>query len=148
MSVLKERAAALGGSVTQAVKVNSLGKWKTALQMGAMGGMLLLRRADTMLGSAPDVLAAVHWGARVSLLGLWAGAFLAVRGPVASFFRQLPGVAHRTNACHSCGSARTYPRVWQLIHSTEGHLARMGGVPCDLGIPGFLVTRAQGCCGS
>lgn len=34
-----------------AVKVNSLGKWKTALQMIAMSALLLLRNADHVLGS-------------------------------------------------------------------------------------------------
>lgn len=38
-------------SVVQAVKVNSLGKWKTALQMVAMSALLLLRNADHILGS-------------------------------------------------------------------------------------------------
>lgn len=34
----------------QAVKVNSLGKWKTALQMVAMTALLVLRHADLILG--------------------------------------------------------------------------------------------------
>lgn len=62
----------------QAVKVNSLGKWKTALQMVAMSGMLLLHKAQNILGSSDDVLEAIHLGARISLVLLWAGAFLAV----------------------------------------------------------------------
>ena len=63
----------------QAVKVNSLGKWKTALQLSAMSAMLLLHKAERLAGNAPEVLDALHWGARASLGLLWAGAFLAVR---------------------------------------------------------------------
>ncbi len=37
-------------STLQAVKVNSLGKWKTALQMVAMTALLVLRHADLILG--------------------------------------------------------------------------------------------------
>ena len=63
----------------QAVKVNSLGKWKTALQLVAMSGMMLLHKAERVAGNAPDMLDALHWGAHASLALLWAGAFLAVR---------------------------------------------------------------------
>ena len=38
--------------IVQAVKVNSLGKWKTALQMVAMSAMLAVRRADSWLGDS------------------------------------------------------------------------------------------------
>ena len=38
MSALREWAAASGGGAHKAVKVNSLGKWKTALQVGALAG--------------------------------------------------------------------------------------------------------------
>ena len=34
------------------MKVNSLGKWKTALQMVAMSAMLAVRRADFWLGES------------------------------------------------------------------------------------------------
>lgn len=34
-------------------QVNSLGKWKTALQMVAMSLLLVLRNADHLLGSEP-----------------------------------------------------------------------------------------------
>ena len=40
----------LRAPLLQAVKVNSLGKWKTALQMVAMSALLLLRNADHILG--------------------------------------------------------------------------------------------------
>lgn len=39
-------------AVLQAVKVNSLGKWKTALQMGAMSAMLAVRRGEAWLGDS------------------------------------------------------------------------------------------------
>ena len=38
------------GLPLQAVKVNSLGKWKTALQMIAVSALLLLRNSDHVLG--------------------------------------------------------------------------------------------------
>jgi phosphatidylglycerophosphate synthase len=63
----------------QAVKVNSLGKWKTALQMVALSALLLLHKAHNVLGREEHVVEALHWAARASLFVLWAGAFLAVR---------------------------------------------------------------------
>ena len=66
----------------QAVKVNSLGKWKTALQMVAMSGMLLLHRVENVLGSDHELLEHLQWATYACLLLLWAGAFLSV-GPVA-----------------------------------------------------------------
>lgn len=47
MSALREWAASAGGSVHKAVKVNSLGKWKTALQMVSMSILLLLRQPSS-----------------------------------------------------------------------------------------------------
>lgn len=62
--------------------MNSLGKWKTALQMVALSGLLLLHKAQNVLGSDDEVLVdALHWAARVALMVLWAGAFLAVGPP-------------------------------------------------------------------
>ena len=58
--------------------MNSLGKWKTALQMVAMSGMLLLHRPEHVLGADHWILEHVHWGAYACLLLLWAGAFLSV----------------------------------------------------------------------
>ena len=70
-----------GGGARSAVKVNSLGKWKTALQMVAMVALLALRHAASPGGWArragiPD--RAVHAATRASLALLWAGALLAV----------------------------------------------------------------------
>lgn len=45
MSALREWAAAAGGAAHKAVKVNSLGKWKTALQMVSMCFLLLGRQS-------------------------------------------------------------------------------------------------------
>ena len=36
----------------QAVKVNSLGKWKTALQMVGISALLALRHSDRLIGAA------------------------------------------------------------------------------------------------
>ena len=62
----------------QAVKVNSLGKWKTALQMVAMSGMLLLHRPENVLGVDHRALEHLQWATYACLLLLWAGAFLSV----------------------------------------------------------------------
>ena len=62
----------------QAVKVNSLGKWKTALQMAAMSGMLLLRQPENLLGHDHAGLEHVQRASHACLLLLWAGAFLSV----------------------------------------------------------------------
>lgn len=51
MSALREWAASSGGEAHKAVKVSSLGKWKTALQMTAMSLLLVLRN-DHLLGNA------------------------------------------------------------------------------------------------
>lgn len=50
MSALREWAATAGGAAHSAVKVSSLGKWKTALQMISMAALLLFR-----CGAAPLV---------------------------------------------------------------------------------------------
>jgi len=50
MSSLREWAAAAGGSAQKAVKVNSLGKWKTALQMVAMSVLLVVRQPAADMG--------------------------------------------------------------------------------------------------
>ena len=63
----------------QAVKVNSLGKWKTALQMVAMSGMLLLHQPENVLGVDHRALEHLQWATYACLLLLWAGAFLSVR---------------------------------------------------------------------
>jgi phosphatidylglycerophosphate synthase len=51
----------------QAVKVSSLGKWKTALQMTAMSALLVLRN-DHLVGDSARALAWVH----AATLGAWA----------------------------------------------------------------------------
>lgn len=88
MSALREWAAASdtgksggGGGARSAVKVNSLGKWKTALQMAAMVALLALRHAASPGGWARRLgipTRAVHVSTRASLALLWAGAVLAV----------------------------------------------------------------------
>eukprot|EP00201_Polytomella_parva_P002811 CAMPEP_0175082522 /NCGR_PEP_ID=MMETSP0052_2-20121109/26808_1 /TAXON_ID=51329 ORGANISM="Polytomella parva, Strain SAG 63-3" /NCGR_SAMPLE_ID=MMETSP0052_2 /ASSEMBLY_ACC=CAM_ASM_000194 /LENGTH=301 /DNA_ID=CAMNT_0016353739 /DNA_START=102 /DNA_END=1007 /DNA_ORIENTATION=+ len=55
MSSLREWAAAAGGNASKAVKVNTLGKWKTAIQMVAMSILLILRQ------SARDLEILVHY---------------------------------------------------------------------------------------
>ena len=84
----------LCGALVQAVKVNSLGKWKTALQMVALSALLLLHKAHNVLGREEHVVEALHWAARASLFVLWAGAFLAVR----SCFS--PHIAPDATTCH------------------------------------------------
>ncbi|GBF93916.1 hypothetical protein Rsub_06165 [Raphidocelis subcapitata] len=78
MSALREWAAAAGGGAHKAVKVNALGKWKTALQMTAMS-VLLFCRDDTL---APGVWAALRLtqarAVAASFALLWVSAALAV----------------------------------------------------------------------
>lgn len=78
MSALREWAACRGKGARKAVTVNSLGKWKTALQMVAMSSMLAVRRGDAWLGNSPQVAFYLHRVARWSLFLLWAGAFFAI----------------------------------------------------------------------
>ncbi|KXZ50063.1 hypothetical protein GPECTOR_18g42 [Gonium pectorale] len=76
MSALREWAAAAGGGASKAVKVNTLGKWKTALQMVSMSVLLVVRqdigdlfphRADSRIFL--DI-------SRLAFVGLWAGTVL------------------------------------------------------------------------
>ncbi|KAG1656175.1 hypothetical protein FOA52_008714 [Chlamydomonas sp. UWO 241] len=87
MSALREWAAAAGGAAHKAVKVNSLGKWKTAFQMVSMSLLLLLRQplsswVQLLSAYVPGTYtsaAAVHtnlvW---VSYVMLWAATGMAV----------------------------------------------------------------------
>ncbi|RMZ54199.1 hypothetical protein APUTEX25_005355, partial [Auxenochlorella protothecoides] len=76
MSALREWAAAWSNEAHKAVKVNSLGKWKTALQMVAMTALLVLRHADLILG--PGYESGLHALVLGALAVLWLAAFLAV----------------------------------------------------------------------
>ncbi|PSC69713.1 CDP-diacylglycerol-glycerol-3-phosphate 3-phosphatidyltransferase [Micractinium conductrix] len=90
MSALREWAASSGGSAHKAVKVNSLGKWKTALQMVAMSLLLVLRNADHLLGGEPWVLTWIHDLTWVSFMSLWVATALAVW----SLFNYMSNVWH------------------------------------------------------
>lgn len=76
MSALREWAAASGSGAHKAVKVNSLGKWKTAIQMVAMGAMLVFRKAELVVGTEPHVLEALHIASVLSYGLLFIGASL------------------------------------------------------------------------
>ncbi|KAK9811969.1 hypothetical protein WJX73_004184 [Symbiochloris irregularis] len=78
MASLREWAACRGKGARQAVKVNSLGKWKTAMQMVAMSLLLACRHGDAWLGTSPEALLHLRRTAQWSLFILWAGAFFAV----------------------------------------------------------------------
>lgn len=94
MSALREWAASNSSEAHRAVKVNTLGKWKTALQMTAMSLLLVGRRAHELLegpwgmdlGAAVSLGLPVHvllgsfvWDAiRLAFFMLWAAAGLAV----------------------------------------------------------------------
>lgn len=67
MSALREWAAAAGGSAHKAVKVNSLGKWKTALQMTSMSIMLFCR--DPVF--VPSIFTGVNLLVKEVVLGSW-----------------------------------------------------------------------------
>lgn len=61
MSSLREWAASAGGDAHKAVKVSSLGKWKTALQMTSMSILLVLRN-DHLVGDSDIVVLWLHRG--------------------------------------------------------------------------------------
>lgn len=67
MSALREWAALSSSGAHKAVKVNSLGKWKTAVQMAAMSMLLVCREATVLVGE--------QWQPQLELaVGVWAGA--------------------------------------------------------------------------
>lgn len=77
MSALREWAAMSSSGAHKAVKVNSLGKWKTAVQMVAMSVLLVCREATVLVGNEwqqqLEVAVSVWTGALGvgALLGLW-----------------------------------------------------------------------------
>lgn len=77
MSALREWAALSSSGAHKAVKVNSLGKWKTAVQMVSMSVLLVLRRGTLLVGDVWEVeleAAVVAWTGALgvgALLGLW-----------------------------------------------------------------------------
>ncbi|GLC39852.1 hypothetical protein PLESTB_001292100 [Pleodorina starrii] len=76
MSALREWAAAAGGGASKAVKVNTLGKWKTALQMVSMSVLLVVRQP---LGDLMPERAGSSLFRHLSLsayVGLWGGTVL------------------------------------------------------------------------
>ncbi|GAX83858.1 hypothetical protein CEUSTIGMA_g11283.t1 [Chlamydomonas eustigma] len=79
MSALREWAASAGGAAHKAVKVNSLGKWKTALQMVAMSALLVARQPEALqlgiIAEQPLLLGRVVW---ISFWVLWAATAMAV----------------------------------------------------------------------
>mmetsp|Transcript_25629 Transcript_25629/g.64670 ORF Transcript_25629/g.64670 Transcript_25629/m.64670 type:complete len:267 (+) Transcript_25629:287-1087(+) len=79
MSALREWAASSSAEAHKAVKVSSLGKWKTAAQMTSMSIMLFCRKAENLLGedSAKD-MATVRLVVRVSYALLLVSAGLSV----------------------------------------------------------------------
>eukprot|EP00775_Hariotina_reticulata_P008210 gene8210-8401_t len=79
MSALREWAAAAGGAAHKAVKVNSLGKWKTALQMTSMSVLLFCKDVTGRVEAIfTGMSLSVHQVAYVSWLLLWVAALLAV----------------------------------------------------------------------
>eukprot|EP00887_Chlorella_sp_A99_P001059 scaffold14.g1059.t1 len=88
MSSLREWAAASGGGAHKAVKVNSLGKWKTALQLVAMSLLLLLRNGHHLLGDEEHVMRWLDWATWASFLVLWVATALACVS-LANYMRQV-----------------------------------------------------------
>lgn len=72
MSALREWAAASSAEAHKGLKVSSLGKWKTALQMTAMS-LLLLLRDDHVMGSSEETVRLAH-NATVGCWGILLGA--------------------------------------------------------------------------
>ena len=77
MSALREWASAKGGDAHKAVKVNNLGKWKTATQMVAISVLLLVRDGvpKAMESFLPKMLASEL--TNVGVVTLWVSAALA-----------------------------------------------------------------------
>ncbi|EFN56690.1 hypothetical protein CHLNCDRAFT_51707 [Chlorella variabilis] len=97
MSALREWAAASGGGAHKAV--NSLGKWKTALQMVSMSLLLVLRNADHLFHDpSPHFIEWHHYLTWCAFLMLWLATALALvslynyMANVWHFFRY-PGLA-------------------------------------------------------
>mmetsp|Transcript_26667 Transcript_26667/g.47457 ORF Transcript_26667/g.47457 Transcript_26667/m.47457 type:complete len:264 (-) Transcript_26667:32-823(-) len=78
MSALREWAASSSEEAHKAVKVSSLGKWKTAAQMTSMSVMLFCRKAENLLGDEAQVLANVKLVVRFSYFLLLVSAALSV----------------------------------------------------------------------
>ncbi|MEW5304616.1 MAG: hypothetical protein WDW38_009827 [Sanguina aurantia] len=81
MSALREWAASSGGAAQKAVKVNSLGKWKTALQMVSLSVLLLLRQPAhtwTLITGIDASEALLSHVSIASLWALWGGCLLGV----------------------------------------------------------------------
>lgn len=79
MSALREWAASSGSGAHGAVKVNSLGKWKTALQMVSMSCLLVFRNGEDLVGGDDaEVVKALHIATEVAFVFLLVAALLAV----------------------------------------------------------------------
>ena len=89
MSALREWAATSGGAAHRAVKVSSLGKWKTALQMIALSALLVLRN-DHLVGGDPATVRLLHRATLAAFGLLWASTALALL----SLARYLAAVWH------------------------------------------------------
>lgn len=77
MSALREWAASAGGAAHRAVKVNTLGKYKTALQMSSMSALLFCKDTVHMPALFEAARVSSQQVAFASWLLLWAAAFLA-----------------------------------------------------------------------
>lgn len=84
MSALREWCAAKGGEAHAAVKVNNLGKYKTATQMVALSLLLLVRDGSNFFMNGAHNQAIVDGG----VYCLWLSAFLAI----ASLWNYMSGV--------------------------------------------------------
>ncbi len=84
MSALREWCAAKGGDAHAAVKVNNLGKYKTATQMVALSVLLLVRDGSAFFANGACDAALVQGG----VWCLWASAVLAL----ASLYVYMSGV--------------------------------------------------------
>ncbi|KAG2486834.1 hypothetical protein HYH03_014517 [Edaphochlamys debaryana] len=76
MSSLREWAAAAGGGASKAVKVNTLGKWKTALQMVSMSLLLIVREPIEELFPNSAGSTAFLTASRLAYVALWGGTVL------------------------------------------------------------------------
>lgn len=77
MSALREWAAASGGDAHKAVKVSTLGKWKTCFQMISLSLLLVLRN-DHLVGDSEEVVLWLHRASISSWMFLTLSSFLAM----------------------------------------------------------------------
>lgn len=90
-------------------------------QMVGISALLIMRRGEMLMGTAPAGLEAVRWGSHAALAVLWAGAFLAVW----SLSNCAPTLTFRGTAWGGSGRLLAH-------HSSAGHSSLAFGMRLSL----------------